>query len=92
MKRTGTTQRAAIKKFLEDGFSLTALEALSLFGAYRLAAHIEVLRNKHGMPIVTHMCVDVTGRTYARYSLPSLTTYPAYLNDASRQMEIAYHA
>lgn len=69
MTRTGSTQRDNIKSFLQQGYSLTALEALSLFGAYRLAAHIEVLR-KRGMNIETNMHKDVTGRTYARYSLP----------------------
>jgi len=69
-KRTiGSTQRESIKKFLQEGYSLTPLEALSLFGAYRLAAHIEVLR-KRGMHIHTQMCKDITGRSYARYSLP----------------------
>lgn len=65
----GSTQRDSIKQHLLNGYSLTALEALSLFGAYRLAAHIEVLRNRDGMGILTTMSKDVTGRTYARYSL-----------------------
>ena len=64
-----TTQRDQIKQFLLQGNSLTPLEALSLFGAYRLAAHIEVLRSR-GMLIVTTMNKDATGRSYARYHVP----------------------
>lgn len=90
-KSTASTQREAIRNFLKQGRSLTALEALSLFGAYRLAAHIEVLRNRDGMPIQTDMCTDVTGRTYARYSLPVFYT-DAYQIPANRQKEIVYHA
>ena len=99
MTRTGSTQRDNIKKHLKDGYSLTALEALSLFGAYRLAAHIEVLR-KRGMPIVTTMNTDVTGRTYARYSLPKIVAKaPTYLPGGLSphtaplfQFEVAFHA
>ncbi len=68
MLKRYTTQRESIKQFLLSGNSITALEALSLFGAYRLAAHIEVLRNRDGLGIVTEMNKDITGRTYARYS------------------------
>ena len=97
MTRTGSTQRDNIKKHLKDGYSLTALEALSLFGAYRLAAHIEVLR-KRGMPIHTQMCKDVTGRTYARYKLAPVVagSYAHLMSDYPRpivhQKELAYHA
>jgi len=70
-----------------------------------LAAHIEVLR-KRGMPIHTQMCKDVTGRTYARYSLVSLSEYykarlgkqihdEMWSNFFAKQVEtkeIAYHA
>lgn len=97
MTRTGSTQRDNIKSFLQQGHSLTALEALSLFGAYRLAAHIEVLR-KRGMPIVTSMCKDVTGRTYARYSLPFMhkSMVPHHFDNGRmvpmNKMEPIYHA
>ncbi|WP_090829649.1 helix-turn-helix domain-containing protein [Nitrosovibrio tenuis] len=64
------TQRDSIKSFLLEGNSITPLEALSLFGAYRLAAHIEVLRSR-GMFIVTTMNKDATGRSYARYHIPA---------------------
>ena len=63
------TQRTRIINFLRQGNSITSLEALSLFGSYRLAAHVEVLRNKHGMNITTEMKEDFTGRRYARYRL-----------------------
>jgi hypothetical protein len=63
------TQRSRIINFLKSGNSITPLEALSLFGSYRLAAHVEVLRNKHGMNISTEIREDFTGRRYARYHL-----------------------
>ena len=101
--RPSMTQRDNIKQHLKEGYSLTALEALSLFGAYRLAAHIEVLR-KRGMPIHTQMCKDVTGRTYARYKLvvnkPYVDPFVAVLSMCGitvtskypAQKEITHHA
>jgi biotin operon repressor len=43
------------------------MEALNLYGSFRLAAHIEVLR-KEGYNIFTHM-VKANGREYASYTL-----------------------
>jgi len=97
MKRTKNTQRSSIQKFLQAGHTLTPLEALSLFGAYRLAAHIEVLRNRDGMNIVTTMHKDVTGRSYARYSLLPVTDVVPHQMSNGRmvpmnKMEPIYHA
>lgn len=63
-----SSQSSDIKSYLMAGNSLTQLEALGLFRCFRLAARIEQLR-KAGMRIKTEMCRDVTGKTYARYSL-----------------------
>ena len=52
---------------LQNGRSLTPLEALNEFGCFRLAAHIESLR-KDGHRIFTHM-VNENGKKYARYTL-----------------------
>jgi transcription antitermination factor NusG len=58
----------SIQAYLESGRSITALEALSNFGIFRLASAIEVLR-KRGAPIKTEMKEDPNGKTYARYVL-----------------------
>jgi len=52
---------------LQEGKSLTPLEALNEFGCFRLAAHIESLR-KDGHRIFTHM-VNENGKKYAKYTL-----------------------
>jgi hypothetical protein len=52
---------------LQEGKSLTPLEALNDFNCFRLAAHIESLR-KDGHRIFTHM-VNENGKKYARYTL-----------------------
>ena len=52
---------------LQEGRSLTPLEALNEFGCFRLAAHIESLR-KDGHRIFTHM-VNENGKKYAKYTL-----------------------
>ena len=57
-----------VQQYLESGRSITALEALSNFGLFRLASAIEVLR-KRGMNIVTDTKQDPNGKAYARYTL-----------------------
>ena len=64
-KKTGIQN---IQAYLESGRSITALEALSNFGIFRLASAIEVLR-KRGLPIATERKEDPNGKTYARYTL-----------------------
>ena len=80
------TQRAGIKKALEQGHTLTPLEALSLFGSSRLAAQIEFLRRR-GMPIRTILGRDCAGRAYARYSLD-----PTNKSSLAYQLEFKLHA
>jgi Helix-turn-helix domain len=60
------TQRSAILRHLMKGKKLTPMEALDKFGAFRLAAHINVLRGR-GHLINTHMIQTGDGRTYAQY-------------------------
>lgn len=63
------TQNQRIKEYLENGHKLTPLEALNLFGCFRLASRISDLK-KQGMNIKTEMVTDVnTGKQYASYSL-----------------------
>lgn len=64
MKDTQTNQ---IKKHLEDGNSITPIDALQLFGCFRLSARIHDLRDS-GMDIVTNN-VNVNGKSFASYAL-----------------------
>ncbi|MBY4725724.1 MULTISPECIES: helix-turn-helix domain-containing protein [Burkholderia] len=57
-----------VQQYLESGRSITALEALSNFGLFRLASAIGVLR-KRGLNIETDTKQDPNGKTYARYTL-----------------------
>lgn len=62
------TQLQQIKDHLRSGRSITPLEALGLYGAFRLAARIKDLRNK-GWPITTEVREDPNGKPYAVYTL-----------------------
>lgn len=48
--------------------ALTPKQALQLYGSFRLASHIDVLR-KAGYDIHTEMVTDNEGREFARYHL-----------------------
>ena len=62
------SQNKQIKAWLESGKSITPLDALNLFGSFRLGARIFDLKNDYGMNIKTEM-VEENGKRYARYSL-----------------------
>jgi hypothetical protein len=61
------SQNALIKGWLMNGRSLTTLDALNMFGCFRLAARIANLRDQ-GMDINTEI-VEVNDKRVARYSL-----------------------
>lgn len=63
------SQRARIQAYLNDGNSITPIEALNLFGAFRLSAIIYVLKYDYGMDIKTEMIYEEGGKRYARYFL-----------------------
>lgn len=65
------SQNAQILKHLESGKSITALEALELFGCMRLGARIYDLRKKHDIRSDLEYEKRADGRTkrYARYWL-----------------------
>lgn len=63
------SQRKNIKNWLLSGKSITPIEALQMFGAFRLSAIIFVLKNEHDMNIRTDMVYEPNGRRYARYTL-----------------------
>ena len=62
------SQNKQIKAWLESGKSITPLDALNLFGSFRLGARIFDLKNDYGMNIKTEM-IEVNGKRYAKYSL-----------------------
>lgn len=66
MKSTDS-QNALIKGWLMNGRSLTTLEALNMFGCFRLAARISNLREE-GMDIETEI-VEINDKRVARYSI-----------------------
>ena len=57
-----------IYKHLKKNHHLTALEALGVYGIYRLAPRICELRAK-GVPIESKYHTDERGRKYVRYAL-----------------------
>ena len=61
------TQVQQIHDHLHDGKSITPLEALNLYGCFRLAAVIHILR-KDGISIETEN-VTQNGKTFAKYFL-----------------------
>jgi len=61
------SQNALIKGWLLNGKSITPLDALKMFGCFRLSARIANLRDE-GLPIVTDM-VTISNKRVARYYL-----------------------
>ena len=62
------SQCAKIRAWLEEGYSITSLEALRMFGCMRLASRINDLRNR-GMEITTCRIKTNTGKTVVEYSM-----------------------
>lgn len=58
------SQLKKVKTHLLTGRSITPIEALNLYGSFRLAALVHVLRHKEGLDIV---CDESNG--YGRYSI-----------------------
>jgi hypothetical protein len=62
------TQAGRILRFLQDGQRLTAIDALELFGCFRLAARIHELR-REGWGIAERTVETASGKRIAEYSL-----------------------
>jgi hypothetical protein len=65
---TGTSQNAAILRYLQAGYALTPREALDLFGCFRLGARIADLKAK-GYAIKSELVAVDGGKRVARYTL-----------------------
>ena len=61
------SQNALIKGWLLNGHSITSLDALNMFGCFRLSARIANLKEQ-GMNITTEM-VEINDKRIAKYSL-----------------------
>lgn len=62
------TQLDHLKDHLRSGRSITPLEALGLYGIFRLAARVKELRDR-GWSISTDVREDPNGKVYACYTL-----------------------
>ena len=62
------TQAGRILRFLQEGHRLTPLDALELFGCFRLAARVHELR-REGWAIVERTVETASGKRIAEYSL-----------------------
>lgn len=71
MKTRIETQRAAIRRHLLAGKSITPIEALNLCGCFRLSAVIYILRHDEGLPILMCQPEAGNGKPYAKYWIDS---------------------
>ncbi|MBO7731847.1 MAG: helix-turn-helix domain-containing protein [Methanobrevibacter sp.] len=67
-KKQSFTQCNMIAEYLENGYSITALEALQMFGCMRLASRICDLRDR-GYNIATCKIKTETGKYVTEYTL-----------------------
>lgn len=79
-----------IKRHLLAGNSITPLQALGLYGAFRLAADIERLRNE--MFVITTIKTAPTGNTYAEYAVPQVGTKVRRRSQSDRGVGIVCEA
>lgn len=64
------TKLEKIKRHLLSGKSITPLQALKLYGSFRLSAVIHTLKNDHNITIETKSVTNKeTGSRYASYKL-----------------------
>ena len=66
MKRK--TQKDKIEDYLKAGNSITPLDALEMFGCFRLGAHIFILRGE-GLNIRTDFVTNRYKTKFAKYTL-----------------------
>lgn len=62
------SQTAKIRAHLKSGKSITALDALRLYGCLRLSGRIHELRHDEDLPIRSEM-VTISGKRVALYKL-----------------------
>jgi hypothetical protein len=67
--QSSESQNKRIAAWLQAGNTITALEALNMFGCFRLASRITDLKQKFGLDIKTGRVITPTGKRVACYSL-----------------------
>ena len=68
-EETSNTQEARILAYMKQGHTITPVEALTMFGCFRLGARIADIK-ADGYLVHTEMIKDPrTGKRYAQYSL-----------------------
>lgn len=68
---TTETKHNQIRNHLLQGLPITGLQAIDLFGVYRLSSVINRLRSKDRLPIETSMIQSSDGKTiFAKYWIP----------------------
>lgn len=66
--RSATAQCAQILAYLKAGYSLTTIDALNMFGCFRLGARVWDLK-RDGHNIQTRI-IERNGKRFAEYSIP----------------------
>lgn len=80
MERT-ETQRRLIADYLNKGNAITPIDALNLFGCFRLSAVVYFLKNEKGMNIHTEMVYEPNGKRHAKYYLVANPKLKAEIKD-----------
>jgi len=65
---TAVSQCAAILAYLRQGYAITPIEALEMFGCFRLGARIWDLKRR-GEDIVSERYTTASGKRVARYRM-----------------------
>ena len=68
-EESNESQCSKILAYLKRGLAITAIEALKLFGCFRLSARIHDLRHKQGYDIITERVLTSSGKYVAQYRL-----------------------
>lgn len=68
---TTTSKHNEIRNHLLRGESITGLQAIELYGVYRLSSVINRIRNRDGLEVETTMITSTDGKTiFAKYWIP----------------------
>ena len=63
------SQNRRIADYLEAGHSITAMEALEMFGCFRLASRITDIKQMYGLDVETNRITTPTGKRVASYRI-----------------------
>ena len=83
------SQKKKILKHLQEGLSITPMEALREFGCFRLGARISELREDY--PILTKMIKVPSGKWVARYRLIKVGSVVEFEDEFYRVKEILFN-